>query len=467
MASVNSKRVVSKTSVTHNGGQADRVSNYDALKRSVMTAMLGENNFYENGQSLKNRIMDLSKKVDAQKVAELAIDARENGKLRHVPLWLAVCLARRSKEIKIAPLLARIIRRPDEMGEFLALLKEANGSEVRKPSGGVKLPSQVRKGLALAFAGFNEYQLAKWRGDKDQIRLIDVLRMVRPVPDNDEMAALWKRLKDGKLAPPDTWERRLSAGEKKEKVWTDLLTAPKGKGLGYMALLMNLRNMKEAGIPQRLIADQLISRARKSWALPFRFISARNAVPEWEDMIDLAMQEATKGLPRLMGKTVLLVDLSGSMVGPIVGKSKLDRRDAACALGVLVDGVCENAVIYGFSTNIEMAKGPKRNASLSGFKLFEAIKRSNSGGTLVGRCVDDAIRENPDADRIIVITDEQSGDRVGSPKMRGYMVNVASYQNGVGYNGNWTHVDGFSENVLSFIAALEGQEVAVEEEDEE
>lgn len=466
MASIN-KRVVSKAPVTHNGGQADRISNYEALKRSVMTAMLGENSFYESGESLKVRIMELSKKVDAMKVAELAVDARENGKLRHVPLWLAVCLARRSKEIKIAPLLARIIRRPDEMGEFLALLKEANGSEVRKPSGGIKLPAQVRKGLAAAFAGFNEYQLAKWKGEKDQIRLIDVLRMVRPVPDNEDMAALWKRLKDGKLAPPDTWERRLSAGEKKEKVWTDLLNAPKDKGLGYMALLMNLRNMKNAGVPKDLVAGQLIPRARKSWALPFRFISARDAVPEWKDIIDLAMQESVKGLPRLMGKTVLLVDLSGSMVGPLVGKSKLDRRDAACALGILVDGVCENAAIYGFSTNIALAKGPKKNANLAGFELFDAIQRSNSGGTKVGYCVEAAIRENPDADRIIVITDEQSSDRVSSPKMRGYMVNVASYQNGVGYGGNWTHINGFSENVLSFISALENGVITGTEDEEE
>jgi hypothetical protein len=36
-------------------------------------------------------------------------------------------------------------------------------------------------------------------------------------------------------------------------------------------------------------------------------------------------------------------------------------------------------------------------------------------------------------DRILVITDEQSHDRVPAPNGRGYVVNVASARNGVGY----------------------------------
>ncbi len=34
------------------------------------------------------------------------------------------------------------------------------------------------------------------------------------------------------------------------------------------------------------------------------------------------------------------------------------------------------------------------------------------------------------------------------------MINVASYRNGVGY-GRWTHLDGFSEQVLRYIAEYE------------
>ncbi len=57
-------------------------------------------------------------------------------------------------------------------------------------------------------------------------------------------------------------------------------------------------------------------------------------------------------------------------------------------------------------------------------------------------------------DRIIVITDEQSHDRVGAPRGKGYMINVASARNGVGY-GPWVHIDGFSEAIVNYIRELE------------
>jgi 60 kDa SS-A/Ro ribonucleoprotein len=464
MASIN-KRVVSKSPVTSQGGPADRVSNYNALKRSVMSALLGENLFYEDGKALKDRITSLAGKVDAMKVAELAVDARENGKLRHVPLWLAVGLARRPNEIKIAPLLERIIRRPDEMGEFLSLLAQANGNEKRTPSAGVKMPKQVKLGLGLAFAKFNEYQLDKWKSPKDAIRPIDVLRMVHPKPENAEMAALWNRLKTGTLAKADTWEQQSSAGKDKKKMWTDFLNAPKGKGLGYNALLMNLRNMHEAGVDKDLVASQLIPRARKSWVLPFQYIAARNAVKEWQDIIGEAMLNSVAGLPRIAGKTVFLVDTSASMSGKM-SRGVLDRRDAAIALAILADGMCEKSVIYAFSNDIYLVKGNGTGDKIKGFQILDAIASKPWGGTYVGRSVKNALAANPDADRIIVITDEQSADRVPDPSVRGYMVNVNAYQNGVGYEGKWTHVDGFSETIFTFISALENGVITNAEEEE-
>jgi hypothetical protein len=57
-------------------------------------------------------------------------------------------------------------------------------------------------------------------------------------------------------------------------------------------------------------------------------------------------------------------------------------------------------------------------------------------------------------DRLIVVTDEHSADRVPEPKGLGYMINVASNRNGVGY-GKWLHVDGWSDAVVRFITEHE------------
>ena len=74
------------------------------------------------------------------------------------------------------------------------------------------------------------------------------------------------------------------------------------------------------------------------------------------------------------------------------------------------------------------------------------------GGTQLGAAVKEVSRLPHD--RLIVVTDEQSADRVPEPKGLGYMINVASNRNGVGY-GKWLHVDGWSDAVVRFISARE------------
>ncbi|WP_244484880.1 hypothetical protein [Bradyrhizobium tropiciagri] len=102
--------------------------------------------------------------------------------------------------------------------------------------------------------------------------------------------------------------------------------------------------------------------------------------------------------------------------------------------------------IFTFSN--EVVKLPPRR----GFALRDAIIGAQPhGGTYLGKAVTQIDRKG---DRLIVLTDEQSHDQVPAPKGRGYMVNVASYQHGVGH-GPWTRVDGFSEAVIAWIAASE------------
>jgi hypothetical protein len=81
------------------------------------------------------------------------------------------------------------------------------------------------------------------------------------------------------------------------------------------------------------------------------------------------------------------------------------------------------------------------------------------GGTQLGAAVT-TVGKLPH-DRLIVITDEQSADRVPEPAGLGYMINVASNRNGVGY-GKWLHVDGWSDAVVRFISEHERADEASE-----
>jgi 60 kDa SS-A/Ro ribonucleoprotein len=418
---------------THEGAPARHINAELQLRRSVLACMLWEDQFYEDGVAIGGRIRELVPQVPAEKVAALAVEAREKMKLRHAPLLLVREMARLSTHRHlVAETLMRVIQRADELAEFVALY----WSEGKQP-----LSAQVKKGLAAAFTKFDEYALAKY-DRANPVKLRDVLFLAHAKPVDEAQAAVWKRLVDGELATPDTWEVALSSGADKREVWERLLRENK---LGSLALLRNLRNMAEAKVDDSLIRGSLTS-MKTERVLPFRFIAAARYAPQWEAELEQAMFKSLEGQPRLPGKTVLLVDVSGSMDAPLSRRAEMRRNDAGYGLAVLLREIAENVSIYSFSDHF--VRVPNR----SGFALRDAINASQPhNGTYLGKAVS-GIDEK--YDRLIVITDEQAHDTVPNAKARGYVINVASYKNGVGY-GQWVHIDGWSEAVIEYIRAAE------------
>jgi len=418
---------------THEGAPARNISPELQLRRSVLACLLWEDQFYEEGVEIAGRIQTLVPKVKPEAVAALAIEARMKMKLRHAPLLLVREMARHEPHrALVSQTLAQVIQRADELAEFVAIYWK---------DGKVPLSAQVKKGLAQAFRRFDEYHLAKY-DRTGPVRLRDVLFLCHAKPRDAEQAALWKRLIEGKLETPDTWEVALSSGAEKREAWERLLRERK---LGALALLRNLRNMKQAGVGEDLVLAALegMSTAR---VLPFRFLAAARYVPQWEEPLERAMLSALAEQAKLPGRTVLLVDVSGSMTYPLSQRSEMLRTDAAYGLAILLREICEKPAVYSFSN--DLVEVPPRR----GFALRDAVDASQShNATYLGR----ALEKIPEkCDRIIVITDEQAHDRVPGPRGRGYVINVASAQNGVGY-GPWVHIDGWSESVVEYIRALE------------
>jgi hypothetical protein len=131
------------------------------------------------------------------------------------------------------------------------------------------------------------------------------------------------------------------------------------------------------------------------------------------------------------------------------------RTDAAYGLAVLLSEIAEQVSVYTFSD--KLVRVPSRR----GFALRDALHASQPhGSTYLGRALQGIVETyGEEYDRLIVITDEQSHDAVPNPKARGYMLNVASYQNGVGYGGGmhgfWVHIDGWSDSTIEYIRAAE------------
>jgi len=420
---------------THEGAPARHLSNELQLRRSVLACLLWESQFYEDGVEIGGRTAELVPKVEAERVAALAIEAREQMNLRHVPLLLVREMARhKTHRGLVAETLERVIQRADELCEFVAIYWK---------DGRVPLSGQVKKGLAAAFPKFDEYQLAKYdRGGP--IKLRDVLFLSHAKPRDDKQAGVWKKLIWGRLAVPDTWEVALSSAANKREAWTRLLAENK---LGALALLRNLRNMKEAGVEEELVLSA-VHAANTQRVLPFRFLAAARYAPHWEQALEPLMLKSTVEREKLTGKTVLLVDVSGSMNWALSKRSEMKRTDAAYGLAVLLREIGEHVSVFSFSDHL--VEVPARR----GFALRDAIEASQAhNGTYLGKTVEQ-LNGKERYDRLIVISDEQAHDTVPNPKGKGYVINVASYKNGVGY-GKWTHIDGWSESVVEYIRTLE------------
>lgn len=473
---------------THNGAPAKNIDAEAQLRRSVMSCLLWEKEYYENGKKIADRIAELVPKVAPDVVADMAIYARNVMNLRHVPLYLTSLMAKLPSHRQfVRRVVGNVVNRPDELGELLAMY--FGQSKKTTP-----IASSLKKGLADAFCKFNEYQLAKYNREEG-FKLRDVLFLTHPKPANAEQELLWKKLIGGfckncgkshyskdtkkvelvtetcsnyeemRLSTPDTWEVALSSGGNKKSHWTRLLEEGK---LGALALLRNLRNMREAGVAKDKI-ENAFSKVNLSKVLPYRYIAAAKYAPYLEDVLEKAMFRSLLFENKMEGRTVLLLDVSGSMDRKLSDKSDLDRIDAACGLAMLLREICEEVDIYTFSRDL------KHIAPRHGFALRDAIVHSQEhGSTYLGSAVKAVYAKEGSnvpvvvrsqqintfkgqglsPDRLIVITDEQSDDVVPNPSGVGYMINVASNKNGVGY-GAWTHVDGFSESVVRWIQEME------------
>ena len=445
MARTNTKPKAPKVS-THEGGPAvGGLKPLEQLKRSVLACMLFESEFYEDGQSIADRIYETALKCKPEDVALLAITTRKVHNLRHAPLLLlkALCKTGAGKPGLVSGAIEQTITRADELSEFVAVYM----GDKRQP-----LSGQAKKGLAAAFKKFDEHALSKYdRAGKYRLR--DVLFMTHPKPKDDEQKAVWERLIKNELKTPDTWEVALSGGADKKEAFERLL---RGKNLGYLALLRNLRNMEQANVDRTLIKDALLARKGAQRVLPFRYIAAARAAPQLEPVIDQALCAAIAELPPLKGHTAVLVDVSGSMDAKLSGKSDLTRIDAAAALASIINA--EELVVATFSTMLAIVP-PRRGMAGVDAIIKSQPHQSTLLGASLAKLEEMAAASNRPFDRIIVITDEQSRDIVKPPQTKiAYLINVASAQNGVGYRQGWTHVDGFSEGVLKYIHALENEE---------
>lgn len=346
-----SKKKTPQTVKNIAGGDAFQASLKLELVSTLLTSFI-DDQAYRGRDKVIARIVELCREIkDKLFIAKTAVFARTVFGMRSSSHIVAAVLA---KEVKgqpwMGPFLQNVVARPDDITEILAAYFTLYG---KRP-----IPNMFKRprGLASAFGKFDAYQLGKYREEQRDVKLVDAVNLLRPPlsPKNGtvEVAkdAYWKALSEkrrkeldykklpdlveintlealtlGLLKAADTWESMLTAAgkdkKKREKVWKQLIEQ---KRLGYMALLMNLRNIMQDAptiLPKALESLTNPEFIRKQKILPFRFASAYETMQRLSGTGEIlksltkAAETSLEGVPKLDGKTLIALDVSGSMSG--------------------------------------------------------------------------------------------------------------------------------------------------------
>lgn len=456
--------------VNHEGHVAYSMAPKAKLVTQVLTSFFNEKKFYgDNSEEIKQTILEVVK-TDPEFVSKLAVFARREFNMRSIAHVLTAYLAH---EMEGKPYVRETVRgitlRGDDVTELMAFYL----NEFGKP-----IPNSLKKGIGDAMKGFDEYMLAKYKGDSKGVKMRDLLCLCRPKPINKEQEALWKRCLEGKLETPMTWETELSAKGNTKEVWEELIAS---RRVGYMAMLRNLRNILNVN-PDNL--DQALNyisnpnAVKNSKQLPFRFLSAYKSVQgigssKVLDALEDAVDISVDNLPKIPGKTVIAIDVSGSMTyGSISGKSDIRPVDIAIMLGVIANRICEDAIIYLFDTDIYPGTISKRGGILNTVTTFHP----HGGGTYMELPFLEMMRKNVQADRVIILSDDECNSSWRQP----VQVLADRYRRETG-NDIWVHaidlegygtqqfhgsktnvIAGWSEKVFDFILLAEQGEGTLE-----
>lgn len=449
---------------TYEGGAGYTRDVKSELFQLAVVNMVGESTFYESSGDRDSRYAQLVRQAtinDADWTARFLGWLRSTANMRSAALVGAAEYTRARLEAGLAGtsrgVVASVLQRADEPGELLAYWTSRYDK---------KFPKPLKRGVADAATRlYTEFSLQKYDTASHGWRFADVIDLTHPTPKAPWQDALFKHALDRRHGRDDdiqfieqnlpmiyrntvlrslvadgdvdrlldadqlhdagmTWEDSLSlAGSKipKGKLWDALI-----RGMGYMALLRNLRNFDEAGISPASIAHvtaRLINpeQVAKSRQFPYRFLSAYLAAPSdvWKHPLNVALEHSMRNIPELPGKTLVLVDTSASMTSPVSAKSKMSAVQAGALLGVALTQ--RNTAPHG-TGKVDLhgfASGVFAHPVARGVSVLGEVERFTRRVGEVGHGTDmwDALRRTyREHDRVFLISDMQTvSDRYNSP----------------------------------------------------
>jgi len=344
--------------------------------------------------------IDQALDADIQGTLNIAVELRNDCNIRVTPQVILVRAANH-KNSKGSGLIqkytSKIVKRGDEPATCIAYQLSAFGRTI---------PNSLKRSLAKVMENYNEYTIGKYRQDKLTVSMKDVARLVHP------SNPLFKDLIKGKIKNINTWESTRSSGGS----WADSL-----ENMGHMALLRNLRGLLTEGVSPNLFTDKLISGVENGKQLPFRYLSAYKEIEKLGNIkgagqilgaLDKCIEASVSNVPKLSGRSLVLVDNSGSAWG--AGPSSMSSMKVAeigNLMGVITARASEEGVVGVFGDGLEM-KTVKSTAD-----ILETTKKITQIGQRIGQTTEHGIwlaldkitKESDHYDQIFIYSDMQAG----------------------------------------------------------
>jgi len=450
--------------VNKEGHAAYSMKDKDRLVTQVLTTFFGEPKFYGDNS---NEIIETAKLIAANDpafIARLAVFARREFNMRSVSHVLTAILSHEVKgKAEIRRMIPAVVVRADDMTEILSAYLSLYGKPV---------PNALKKGINDAIIRFDEYALSKYKGEKNTLKMRDILRICHPTPKNAEQSEMWKRCIAKELNKAFTWETELSACGNNKETWEKLIDSDK---VGYMALLRNLRNIINAAPDNIAKVYETLSdsdQIRKSRQLPFRYLSAYKELQDVSgttskvfDVLETAIDTSVENIQKIPGKTGIVVDVSGSMRSQVSRRSKMTCAEIGLLLGVVAVRICEESVFLTFDTSLY--KPPV--STVGGILTQVQNIPVQGGGTQMELPFKHLTKEKINVDRIILLSDNQvnCGDakpiqslaneyrREVNPDCWVHGIDLQGYGTQQFIGGRTNIIAGWSEKLLDFIKIAE------------
>ena len=483
--------------LTFEGGWGFAPDPESELFLAAATHMSGEGTFYESPADRDRRFRSLVHHVTQNNpafVAGLAGYLRNNLLIRSASVVLAAEYVR-AGGAGGRQVVASVLQRGDEPAEMIGYWLSTYGRQI---------PMAIKRGVADAVSRlYTERAVLRYDGGTRGVRMGDVLELVHPRPNAVEQSLLFKWLldrrhhddaqADEKMLPMLTSSEVLSQvpeDERRDQLRADGPTALARAGMtwerlsgwlpggmdaeaweaaiptmGVMALARNLRNFDQAGISDAAV-DLVISRltdpeeVRRARMFPYQVWSAYNAAESdnWQRALGGMLDISTENVPA-MDRTLVLIDLSGSMGSPITQRSTVLRLQAAAVMAVALAKVSANTDIGLFATRNREFPVPKGESVLRSVQrindMIGDLDYGTNGHTAIAQQFDKARH-----DRVVMFTDDQMRDSgmvdiSHVPSI--YTVDLAGNSPRSmeqGQDGHYT-LAGFTDAAFSIVATLE------------